>query len=173
MWPDLQEGEPAAGGKCTRTGSRRAPAALVPKGTDVVAVRISAPGWENAILDGLQVILSAAFPQLYHRSTVSMNVCGIRIFVPRFPDQAFPSQVDSLSQRLWHPDLGSQILDQASDMGCKCTGCCDDSVSDRLWHPNLDLYIKLANGTGSVWEGVTTVTSLCQRHIVSWVHCSR
>ncbi len=50
-----QAGEPAAGGRCTRTGLRRAAAAVVPGGTDVVAVRISAPGWEAAVLDGLQV----------------------------------------------------------------------------------------------------------------------
>lgn len=56
--PSPQAGEPAAGGRCTRTGSRRAAAALVPPGTDVVAVRISAPGWEDAVLDGLQVLIS-------------------------------------------------------------------------------------------------------------------
>jgi len=50
-----QAGEPAAGGQCTRTGVRRAAGSLVPPGTDVAAVRISAPGWENAVLDGLQV----------------------------------------------------------------------------------------------------------------------
>ncbi len=50
-----QAGEPAAGGQCTRTGVRRAAGGLVPPGTDVAAVRISAPGWENAVLDGLQV----------------------------------------------------------------------------------------------------------------------
>lgn len=77
----LQEGEPAAGGKCTRTGSRRAPAALVPNGTDVVAVRVSAPGWENAILDGLQVLLCAAFSLLRYKSTLSMYLFGILIFV--------------------------------------------------------------------------------------------
>ena len=51
----LQAGEPAAGGQCTRLGVRRAAGGLVPPGTDVAAVRISAPGWENAVLDGLQV----------------------------------------------------------------------------------------------------------------------
>ena len=50
-----QASEPAAGGRCTRTGLRRAAAAVVPAGSDVVAVRISAPGWEDAVLDGLQV----------------------------------------------------------------------------------------------------------------------
>ena len=37
---------------------RRAAGGLVPPGTDVAAVRISAPGWENAVLDGLQVLQS-------------------------------------------------------------------------------------------------------------------
>lgn len=57
-------GEPAAGGECTRTGFRRAAAALVPNGTDVVAVRISAPGWENAILDGLTPLMESAPPSV-------------------------------------------------------------------------------------------------------------
>lgn len=53
----LQAGDPTVGRQCTRSGVRRAAAAIVPVGTNVAAVRISAPGWEYAILDGLQVCL--------------------------------------------------------------------------------------------------------------------
>mmetsp|Transcript_10132 Transcript_10132/g.30353 ORF Transcript_10132/g.30353 Transcript_10132/m.30353 type:complete len:836 (-) Transcript_10132:2926-5433(-) len=63
-YSSAEAGEPAAGGRCTRTGSRRAAAALVPPGTDVVAVRISAPGWEDAVLDGLQPMMEASPPNL-------------------------------------------------------------------------------------------------------------
>lgn len=47
--------EAAAGGDCSRTIQRRAIARLVPPEVEIGAVRISTNGWEDAVLEGLQV----------------------------------------------------------------------------------------------------------------------
>ena len=53
--PVLQAHEAASGGDCTRSGKRWAASALVPDDVPVGAVRISANGWEAAVLAGLEV----------------------------------------------------------------------------------------------------------------------
>lgn len=59
-----EAGDPTtlACGQCTRAGVRRAATAVVPVGTNIAAVRISAPGWEYAVLDGLQSLIMAQKP---------------------------------------------------------------------------------------------------------------
>ena len=50
-----QAHEAASGGDCTRSGKRVAAASMVPNDVAVGAVRISANGWEAAVLEGLEV----------------------------------------------------------------------------------------------------------------------
>ena len=53
----MQAHEAASGGDCTRNGKRVAASALAPDDVSVGAVRISANGWEAAVLAGLEVWL--------------------------------------------------------------------------------------------------------------------
>ena len=59
---------------------RRAAGGLVPPGTDVAAVRISAPGWENAVLDGLQVPRScqSSRPRHHCQTAHIPNATGVQ-----------------------------------------------------------------------------------------------
>jgi len=55
----VQAHEAASGGDCTRSGKRVAAASMVPDDLPVGAVRVSANGWEAAVLEGLEVCLVA------------------------------------------------------------------------------------------------------------------
>ena len=55
-----QAHEAASGGDCTRSGKRVAASALVPNDVAIGAVRISAGGWEGAVLEGLEVSSEAS-----------------------------------------------------------------------------------------------------------------
>ena len=61
-----QAHEAASGGDCTRSGKRVAAAAMVPDDVPVGAVRVSANGWEAAVLEGLEVRFVARLAALVH-----------------------------------------------------------------------------------------------------------
>ena len=52
----------AGGGACVRVAARRRGEALVPPGTPVGALRVSAAGWEGWVLEGLTALFAAAPP---------------------------------------------------------------------------------------------------------------
>ena len=80
----------AGGGACARVASRRRGEALVPPGTPVGALRVSAAGWEGWVLEGLAGLFATAPPP----------VVLLELHAARVEGLGFPGGAPGLLRRL-------------------------------------------------------------------------
>lgn len=87
---NLSAGSGAAGGACARVATRRRGEALVPPGTPVGALRVSAAGWEGWVLEGLAGLFAAA----------PLPVVLLELHAARVEGTGFPGGAPGLLRRL-------------------------------------------------------------------------
>ena len=100
-----QAHEAASGGDCTRSGKRVAAASMVPDDVNVGAVRVSANGWEAAVLEGLEVCAPPVGPS--RRTCVGDSLCRRQYKCPRLALLLHPARSCTL---LLHPELGILLV---------------------------------------------------------------
>ncbi len=127
-----------AGGACVRAAARRRGEALVPAGTPVGAVRVSAAGWEGWVLAGLAGLVARAPPPV---RLALLSWSGVVQAVPR-PNPSLLAEVVSLSKTL-QAAAGSGLRTAEScahSAGCgpphacrRARRCCCWSCMRRAW----------------------------------------